>query len=93
MKSLIAAAMLLALVSPAYATSDAEWDCPGGIRVSAGRNQIVASFTYGPDRNDPDSENPRRIQLIGNRHLNLKWDFRNHAEGPDLWLNGKACTG
>ena len=47
-QTLIAAA-LLAMATPAFANSNAEWECPGRITVSAGKGMMSVSKIYGTE--------------------------------------------
>jgi hypothetical protein len=83
MKTLIAASLLLALASPAYPGSGAEWDCGKGVTAGANREKLGIWFATGPDRSSPDQTG---WQLEGSRHFHLKW-----SKNGDIWLNGRKC--
>ena len=74
----IIAALLAATFHPAIASSDALWDCGGGIEVGAEKINMGLTFPYAA-RNK------------GSRSLKLTWDLRN-PDKPKMRLNGKACT-
>jgi hypothetical protein len=79
-KTLIAAALLLALTSPASAGgSAAKWDCGKGIKAIADRGEfsIYMGKPYADDAY-PDQGT-------------VKWDLRATNKGTEIWLNGKAC--
>jgi hypothetical protein len=82
MKTLIAAALLLALTSPAFAFGDhADWDCGNQIGVTMWKNQI--SLSAG---GDPFSENAVRYTEKSSGRFDLRWDRKN------VWMNGKKCV-
>lgn len=84
MKTLIAAAMLLALASPAHAVTDADtaarWDCGNRTRVT--EDGEFGVFVHRP-LDDADYANHGVIRL------DLKWDYRGGK--TRVWLNGKIC--
>ena len=76
MKTLIAAAMLLALASPAFAADDGSslWDCPHGVTVTM---QADGTFSANPPTK-------RKIGLVG--------DFEAPSPGDYVvQLGGKDC--
>jgi uncharacterized protein (DUF2147 family) len=78
MKTLIAAALLLAATSPAFASDDdanrSWWDCPHGVKV-----------TMQDDGRTFDADPPTK------KKITKVWNFE--APGPDfeVWLGNKIC--
>jgi hypothetical protein len=85
MKSTLIAAALLVLAGPAYASSNAEWECPGRFSVSAGKGEMSVSKLYGSmygEKGLPPEQGSYRVT----------WEFRHRGKSNlELWVNGKKC--
>jgi hypothetical protein len=86
MKSLIAAALLLALAIPAHArtATAALWDCGDGTTV------IEDDGKFGVYVRHPGAPGEADFTNHGSIRLNLKWDFR--GSEVRVWLNSKRCS-
>jgi hypothetical protein len=83
MKTLIAASLLLALTSPAFAYgSSDQWDCGNKIEITGWKGQITVAIGGDPAQ---DKEEYTGAPTKGS--FNLRWDMNKAA----YWLNGKAC--
>ena len=82
MKTLIAAALLLALTTPAFAFGDHnDWDCGNGINVMEGKGLTV--FINTPTNPNPKSTAETTYPAKG--RFDLKWSDKG------IWLNGRKC--
>lgn len=66
--------------APAFASSNAEWECANGFRASAGKGMLTLSKTMGSEYGYKGGYPPRGSSRF-------TWNLR----GGDLWVNGKKC--
>ena len=84
-RSIIIAAALLVLAGPAYASSNAEWECPGNFMVSAGKGMMSVSKIYGSEYGEKGLPPERDAYRV-------TWEFRRKGQHDlELWVNGKKC--
>jgi len=80
----IAASLLLALTTPAFAFGDhADWECSdkNKTEITSWKRQISIRMGGGDPVNDRDY-----VPVPDKGSFNLKWNNKG------FWLNGKACT-
>lgn len=82
MRSIVITAVLLTLATPAFASSDAQWECPGRFSISAGKGMMSVSKIYGSEYGEKGLPPERDAYRV-------TWEFRNKSR--DLWVNGKKC--
>ena len=87
MKTAIALA-LLALATPALASTDAEWDCGNNLKAYSGKGTLGVYFRYQGKYDDVDA-GPHHPK--GLRHFDLQWNFTDGAKSR-MQVNGKVCT-
>ena len=82
MRSTIIVAALLALATPAFASSAAEWDCGNGNKAISNKGFFGFDTTMGSQYGEKGWPPAR-----GSRSLNWRWDLAKDK----VWLNGKLC--